>query len=74
MRLCFELYERSFLFTLSDYINREKTKHEDLIIRNALTKIENEMSGANMIKRHQVGLTYCKIWLPFVFSSYILKN
>ncbi|KAH3884229.1 uncharacterized protein LOC127836629 [Dreissena polymorpha] len=39
---------------ITGYIQRERTKHEDLIIRNALKNIENEMSGANTIKRHQV--------------------
>lgn len=36
------------------YIHKEKTRQEDLIIRNALNKIEDEMSGANTIKRHQI--------------------
>ncbi|XP_052802177.1 uncharacterized protein LOC128232573 isoform X2 [Mya arenaria] len=36
------------------YLDKEKTRHEDLIIRNALKNIEHEMSGANMIKRHQI--------------------
>ena len=39
---------------LLDYIKRQKTRHEDLIMRNALTKIEAEMSGNNTIRRHQV--------------------
>ena len=39
---------------LLDYIKRQKTRHEDLIMRNALAKIETEMSGNNTIRRHQV--------------------
>ena len=39
---------------LLDYIKRQKTRHEDLIMKNALSKIESEMSGSNTIRRHQV--------------------
>ena len=39
---------------LLDYIKRQKTRHEDLIMRNALSKIESEMSGNNTIRRHQI--------------------
>lgn len=39
---------------LLDYIKRQKTRHEDLIMRNALAKIEAEMSGSNTIRRHQI--------------------
>lgn len=38
---------------IKGYIVREKTRQEDLIIRNALNKIEAELSGANQIKRQQ---------------------
>ena len=39
---------------LLDYIKRQRTRHEDLIMKNALSKIEAEMSGNNTIRRHQV--------------------
>ncbi|XP_045171305.2 uncharacterized protein LOC123533641 [Mercenaria mercenaria] len=39
---------------IKGYLQREKTRHEDLIIRNALNKIETDMSGANTIRRQQM--------------------
>ncbi|KAL4224028.1 hypothetical protein ACF0H5_017485 [Mactra antiquata] len=39
---------------IKGYLHREKTRHEDLIIRNALNRIESDMSGANMIRRQQM--------------------
>lgn len=35
------------------YIVRERTHQEDLIIRNALNKIDTELSGSNRMKRQQ---------------------
>ena len=42
------------VISFSGYITKEKTRQEDLLLRNALNNIEKEMSGANTIKRHQI--------------------
>ena len=39
---------------LLDYIKRQKTRHKSLLMKNALSKKESEMSGSNTIRPHQV--------------------